>query len=133
MSEQSHSVISQQDRDLGIGARIADMSAQRLLNRDGSFNTERKGIGLLGSLSLYNTLLTMSWPAFFLLLGAFYLLANALFAAAYLLGGPEALSGPAGLSLLEQFVHNFFFSVQTMSTVGYAATSYRPVVMPMYS
>jgi inward rectifier potassium channel len=64
MSDESNEVLSQQDRDLGIGARVADMSVQRLLNRDGSFNTERKGLGFVGSLNLYDTLLTMSWPAF---------------------------------------------------------------------
>jgi inward rectifier potassium channel len=137
MSEQSQSVMSQQDRDLGIGARVADMSAQRLLNRDGSFNTQRKGLGLLGSLSLYDTLLTMSWLAFIMILGAFYLLANSLFAAAYLLGGPEALDGPAGPAFSEQFVQNFFFSVQTMSTVGYGhitpTSAYANVLMTMQS
>jgi inward rectifier potassium channel len=129
--------VGQQDRDLGIGARVADLSAQRLLNRDGTFNTERRGLGWVGYLSLYNTLLTMSWPAFVLLLGAFYLVANALFAAAYLLGGPGALNGPAGLSIPEQFVQNFFFSVQTMSTVGYGhivpASVYANVLMTLQS
>jgi hypothetical protein len=55
--------MTEQDRDLGFGTRVADMSARRLLNHDGSFNTRRRGLGVLGYLSLYNTLLTMSWPA----------------------------------------------------------------------
>ncbi len=50
-------------RDLGFGARVADHSSRRLLNQDGSFNTIRQGVGITGSLSLYHTLLTMSWPA----------------------------------------------------------------------
>jgi inward rectifier potassium channel len=72
-----------------------------------------------------------------LLLGIFYLLANALFAAAYLLGGPGTVSGPAGQPLLEQFTQDFFFSVQTMSTVGYGhitpASVYANVLMTLQS
>jgi inward rectifier potassium channel len=107
------------DRDLGFGTRVADMSTHRLLNQDGSFNTERRGLGVMGSLSLYNTLLTMSWPAFILLLGLVYLATNASFALGYTLCGVGALQGPAGSSLAEQFTQAFFFSVHTLSTVGY--------------
>jgi inward rectifier potassium channel len=137
MGEYSSEMTSERDRDLGIGSRVADMSVRRLLNRDGSFNTKRKGLGLIGSLSLYNRLLTMSWPAFVLLLGAFYILANTLFAAAYMLGGAGALDGPGGRSLFDQFVQDFFFSVQTMSTVGYGhivpVSMYANVLMTMQS
>jgi hypothetical protein len=56
MGEYSSEMTSERDRDLGIGSRVADMSVRRLLNRDGSFNTKRKGLGLIGSLSLYNRL-----------------------------------------------------------------------------
>lgn len=111
--------LSQPDRDLGFGTRVADMSTNRLLNQDGSFNTERRGLGVLGSLSLYNTLLTMSWPAFILLLGMVYMLANASFALSYTWCGVGALQGSAGPSLGEQFTQAFFFSVHTLSTVGY--------------
>ena len=49
-----------QNSDLGFGSVVASKSSMRLLNRDGSFNTARKGLGLKSSLSLYNDLLTMS-------------------------------------------------------------------------
>ena len=111
--------MNQPDRDLGFGTRVADMSTHRLLNQDGSFNTERRGLGVLGALSLYNTLLTMSWPAFILLLGMAYLLINASFALVYTLCGVGALQGAAGPLFAEQFTQAFFFSVHTLSTVGY--------------
>ena len=39
---------SEQDlRDLGFGTVVSRESHQRLLNRDGSFNVERKGLRLL--------------------------------------------------------------------------------------
>ncbi len=43
-----------QFRDLGFGSVVASKSSMRLLNRDGSFNTARKGLGLKSSLSLYS-------------------------------------------------------------------------------
>ncbi len=61
----------------------------------------------------------MSWPAFVTLMGASYFLANALFALGYLSFGAGALDGPAASSFAEQALQSFFFSVHTMSTVGY--------------
>ena len=58
--------LSEQDlRDLGFGTVVSRESHQRLLNRDGSFNVERKGLGLLASLSPYHVLLTMPWLQLF--------------------------------------------------------------------
>ncbi len=39
-------------RDLGFGSVVASKSTLRLLNRDGSFNAARTGLGLRSSLSL---------------------------------------------------------------------------------
>ncbi len=84
--------ISEQDlRDLGFGAVVSRESHQRLLNRDGSFNVERKGLTLLESLSPYHLLLTMPWWQFLLLGVAGIMVANAVFALAYLACGTNAL------------------------------------------
>jgi inward rectifier potassium channel len=120
MTEQSVGASMEAEyRDLGFGTRVANMSEQRLLNRDGSFNTERRGLGLRASLSLYNSLLTMSWTGFAALLATAYLATNALFAVGYTMAGPGALNGPAGSAFEEQLLQGFFFSVQTLSTIGY--------------
>jgi len=111
--------IEQEDRDLGFGSVVAQRSQERLLNRDGSFNVVRRGLGLRYWLSPYHSLLTISWPRFVLLAFAGYLLANALFATGYLLCGPDALAGTSGLTQGERWLEAFFFSVQTLSTVGY--------------
>jgi inward rectifier potassium channel len=112
--------LSEQDlRDLGFGTVVSRESQQRLLNRDGSFNVERRGLGLWSSFSLYHTLLTISWSRFFFLFVGWYFVANALFALAYLACGPEALSGSTlGLDK-HPFFRAFFFSVETLSTIGY--------------
>ena len=43
---------------------------ERLLDRDGSFNVTRSGLGLLETLAPYHLLLTISWKAFFSIVGA---------------------------------------------------------------
>lgn len=50
--------------DLGFGAIVASESGRRLLNRDGTFNVRRHGLGPFRSLSLYHYLLNVSWPRF---------------------------------------------------------------------
>lgn len=104
-------------RDLGFGSVVSRESRLRLLNRDGTFNVRRRGLGFFESLSAYHTLLTLSWPRFLGLVVAAYFAANVLFAVAYLLCGPGALMGPmVGESHLLQA---FFFSVETIGTIGY--------------
>jgi len=112
--------INEQDlRDLGFGAVVSRESHQRLLNRDGSFNVERRGLRLLESWSPYHILLTMSWGRFFLLGLAAYVLANAIFASAYLACGRNALVSTAPGVEQHPFLRAFFFSVETLSTIGY--------------
>ena len=110
-------VNAEEGRDLGFGAVVARESRRRLLNRDGSFNVERRGLRLGSSLSLYHLLLTTSWPRFMAIVAGSYLLVNALFAAAYLLCGPGALVGAGEPG----FGRAFFFSVETFSTIGYGS------------
>src|SRR5215472_4899603 len=89
--------LSDQDlRDLGFGAVVSRESRQRLLNRDGSFNVERKGLPFLSSFSAYHAMLTMPWWQFFSITAAMYFAANAFFALIYLACGPDALGGLLG-------------------------------------
>lgn len=108
--------------DLGFGSVVARDVRRRLLNRDGTFNVRREGLPLFASLSAYHYLLNISWTKFLGYVGASYVACNAIFAAAYLLCGPDALfgmnpvDGPA-----EHFATAFFFSVHTLATIGYGS------------
>ncbi len=106
-------------RDLGFGSVVAGARHTRLLNRDGSFNVERRGLPWRATLSAYDWLLNLSWPRFLGAVGAFYLLLNTLFAFAYLALGPGALAGAPEVALESAFSRAFFFSVESLSTVGY--------------
>ena len=104
-------------RDLGFGAVVASESRLRLLNRDGTFNVDRRGRGFFASISPYHTLLTMTWRAYFGLVVVGYLVTNILFACAYELCGPRGLEVAGTRSA--SFPEAFFFSVQTLATIGY--------------
>jgi inward rectifier potassium channel len=63
---------------------------------------------------IYHLSMTASWPVFFACIASIFLLLNALFAGVYLLGDrPVANLAPDG------FLGAFFFSVETLGTVGY--------------
>jgi inward rectifier potassium channel len=112
--------MSEQDlRDLGFGSVVSRESKERLVNRDGTFNVKRSGLAFGQSFSPYHFMLTIPWWQFFGIAAAVYLLANALFAWAYLASGHDALGTVyAGLEH-HTFLRAFFFSVQTLSTIGY--------------
>lgn len=62
----------------------------------------------------YHLLLTLSWPRFFTLVAGFYLLINLLFAAAF-----YAMPGAVANARPGSFTDVFFFSIETLATVGY--------------
>lgn len=65
-------------------------------------------------LDIYHYAMTASWPRFFAAVGLLFLLLNASFALVYMQGAnPIANQSPAG------FLGAFFFSVETLATVGY--------------
>ena len=66
----------------------------------------------------YHLMLALSWPRFFAALLAFYGLANCLFAGLYLLGAQSINNARPG-----SFADAFFFSVETLATVGYGSMS----------
>src|SRR5271169_1658659 len=106
-------------RDLGFGAVVSRESHERLLNRDGSFNVRRTGLRFWSSFSAYHAMLTMPWWQFFGATAILYLMVNAAFAAAYLACGPGALGSETAGMQNHTYLRAFFFSVQTLSTIGY--------------
>ncbi len=104
-----------ESQDLGFGSVVSKQQL-RLLNRDGTFNVQRFPPTFWERISSYHSLVTMSWPRFFLLIGVAYFAINLPFALAYYLCGPNALTGNASLT---GFARYFFFSIDTFATIGY--------------
>jgi inward rectifier potassium channel len=65
---------------------------------------------------VYHVMLTMSWPRFLGCMAAGYIAANVVFALLYLAG-----DGAIGHARPGSFADAFFFSVQTIATIGYGA------------
>jgi inward rectifier potassium channel len=105
--------------DLGFGSVVARESRRRLLNRDGTFNVRREGLSHWEALSTYHYFLNISWPKFLGYVAATYIVLNALFAAAFVACGSGGLTGFGNESPMERFISAFFFSVDSMATIGY--------------
>jgi inward rectifier potassium channel len=108
--------------EIGFGSKsFSDI--ERLIQRDGTFNVTKKGGGFK-TFSLYHWLLNLHW-AWLLFYGiSGYFLVNALFAFGYYFAGIEQLSGAADQPTKWQlFLHCFYFSTQTLTTVGYGFIS----------
>ena len=72
------------------------------------------GMPPLGWRDIYHHALEVNWPTFFALLATMFFIMNGMFAGLYSLGdAPIANQSPPG------FAGAFFFSVETLATVGY--------------
>ena len=113
--------------DLGLGAK-ASSGRIRSLNKDGSFNVKKTGLPFFQRIHFYHALVSMSWFHFLLLILSAYLVVNLLFACLYFWIGVENLTGIDGSTNLEKFIEAFFFSSQTITTLGYGRTA--PISFP---
>lgn len=111
--------------DLGFGTGGTDRS----MNKDGSFNVQRVGDAAFRPYEIYHQLITISWPKFFTILFTAYFIANLIFAFIYYFIGTEHLTGvDSKQDELHKFLEAFFFSSQTLTTVGFGRIA--PVGVP---
>jgi YebC/PmpR family DNA-binding regulatory protein len=103
-----------QSRDLGLSGRIAQSNQKRIMRPDGTLNVVRLGHGFWQSLNVYQHMITVTWPRFFLYVLAFYIAANAIFASLYIAAGPGAIQGGEPNAPWHNAI---FFSVQTIATI----------------
>jgi len=97
----------------GVEAHLAHLVVHGTADEVVSIGLERPWFD-----DIYHRILRMSWPRFFALGAASYLVANLFFAALYLLQPGAIINAHAG-----SFLDAFFFSVQTMATIGYGVMS----------
>ena len=84
--------------------------------RNRRFDVIRKGISHSKWHDPYHALLTISWDKFIVLTMASYVVLNSIFALLYLAQADSIKNARPG-----SFFDAFFFSVQTMATIGYGA------------
>jgi len=97
---------------------------RRVINKDGSFNVRRRGTSWR-DVHPYLHLINMSWPAFLAVLFAGYVFVNTFFAVLYYYMAPGELAGIEAPTAAGRFFAEFFFSAQTLSTVGYGVIAPR--------
>jgi inward rectifier potassium channel len=115
----SRKKIFQQDafRETGFGSRIE--GTQRLMNKDGGSNVLRTGSDSPSITRVYHALIAMKWSRFISLMISAYLIVNLLFATAYFMIDAAHIGGMQYHSNFEQFMEIFYFSAQSLTTVGY--------------
>jgi len=91
----------------------------RALNKDGTFNVKKINVPFFERTNYFHSLVTMPWRHFFGLVILCYFVVNLLFASIYMAVGVENLTATEGLTTFEKFMEAFFFSAQTITTLGY--------------
>jgi inward rectifier potassium channel len=86
--------------------KLVDPQLRRTLVRSGA---PRRVLG-----DAYHALLNAHWSVLLAIFATYYVVANVLFALAYLAGGDD-------LAHAHSFTDDFFFSVQTLATIGYGS------------
>jgi len=100
-----------------------DGPLRRIINSDGSFNILRRGTDWR-DIHPYLHLVSIPWTQFFCWILLAYVVVNSLFATVYFLLGSGALAGRVDPSeASSRFLQCFFFSSQTLTTVGFGAIS----------
>ena len=104
--------------ELGFGNKNYNESV-RFLNQDGTVNIKRKVSDKHIGFDIYHWLLGISWPQFLALVFFSYVAVNTLFAIVYFSIGADKFGGMEVGAGSEKFYQLFFFSAQTLTTVGY--------------
>jgi inward rectifier potassium channel len=97
---------------------------RRAVNKDGSFNVRRTGADWR-AFHPWLHVVRMSWTGFIALVIGFYVAANTAFALCYFAMNAAQIAGSAAPTEAGRFMNDFFFSAQSLTTVGYGNLSPR--------
>jgi inward rectifier potassium channel len=117
--------MKQQPFDPGL-TQSYDGTVRRIVNRDGSFNVRRHG-RRLQDFHLYQFFIQLSWPAFFAVVLTAFLFVTLIFTGLFFAAGIGGLQGVPVGTPIEMFLQVFFFSAQTLTTVGYGVIAPRSI------
>lgn len=107
------------EQELGFGKNVT--TTGRMMNPNGTFNVQRQYLSPWDN--IYYHLVTMPWRYFFTLVFLCYIALNLVFATAYWMVGLEQLNGVTPGEFWHNFSAVYFFSTQTLTTVGYGHIS----------
>lgn len=104
---------------VNTGFDNTNQNAGRILNKDGGTNVIKTGIPFFRRYSTFHFLLDISWTKFLVLVFLFFFLINAFFAFIYYWLGTDYIGAGHNLTPFGKYLEAFFFSAQTISSVGY--------------
>ena len=108
--------MARKTKDPGFGYNSKE-NARNIINDNGTSNVRhinrKRNVN-----DLYTYFIDISWFQFFVLILVAYTILNMLFGVFYVAIGIEQITKPKG-TFLEDFLNGFFFSAQTLTTVGY--------------
>ncbi|SNR17306.1 Ion transport 2 domain protein [Tenacibaculum jejuense] len=109
-------IMAKKTKDPGFGYKSAK-NVKGTINKDGSSNIihiNRK----FGVDDLYSFFISLTWFQFFVIVVLSYTVLNIFFGIIYILIGIEQITPSTG-DTFRDFLNGFFFSAQTLTTVGY--------------
>lgn len=106
----------------GLNTSVTSKFA-RFINKDGSANVVNRAGSIFDKYSIYNFLINLKGWKFVVLVLGFYTVINFLFATIYYFFCIAHLRGLETGTPLETFEEAYFFSSQTLTTVGYGRIS----------
>ncbi len=106
------------NNDTGFSNK-SDIASSRFVNKDGTFNLQKTGLGIINRFSIFQFMLTIPRWQFMGVILSFYIIINLLFTSVYLLVGTDQLQGMISAAPWVKFKEVFYFSTQTFTTVGY--------------
>lgn len=105
-------------KETGFGNRVIE-SNQRMMNKDGKSNVRRTGLLYYSISNVYHLLISMKWWKFLIIIFSSYFLVNLIFTLIYFMGDLSQLNGMMYRTPFEKFMEVFYFSAQSLTTVGY--------------
>lgn len=110
--------LAQENKETGLSVN-SKQSGGRFFQKDGRPNMRVRGISYLQRFSVYQYMLKLPSWKFILLIAVAYIIVNLFFACIYFIAGVHHLGGMEEITVMGKFWEAFFFSTQTLSTVGY--------------
>ncbi len=109
---------AKENRETGLSVN-SNQSGGRFFEKSGRPNIQFKGVSFLERFSVYQFMLKIPLWKFLAFIGLAYVVVNIFFASIYFTIGVDQLGGMEQQTMHGKFWEAFFFSAQTLSTVGY--------------
>jgi inward rectifier potassium channel len=106
------------EKELGFGKKSYSRGV-RFINKDGSVNVKRTGLGRANQTDAYHWLISIPLKKFIMIIACGYTVVNLLFAGTYYMIGAQNFGGLDHGDGMSEFWGLFFFSAQTLTTLGY--------------